>query len=179
MAVPSYRNMGDHTETTEVDFDTSKLTYEELLNVFWKAHSPTRTSSSIQYRCVVFYNNDKQKALAEESLKVQQAKNKSRITTTVVPATHFTLAEDYHQKFYLRQKDSIMEIFESLSSQQLIDSPAAARLNALTQNYVSPVLLKKELPSWSELTPKQRSKLLPIIESFGKDDYVESFCSRN
>jgi methionine-S-sulfoxide reductase len=145
---PTYRSLGDHTETVAVDFDPTKISYGELLEVFWASHNPGSAPWSRQYMNVIFYHNDEQKRLAEESKARVAAKTGSPVKTAILPATEFTLAEDYHQKYYLRQAPVL---FQEMSRYypnllDLVNSKAASRLNAYAAGYGSLALLEEELP---------------------------------
>ena len=96
-----------HAEVTQITYDPKVITYDELLEVFWKTHDPTtlnRQGNDVgtQYRSVIFYHNDEQKRLAE---KYKEELNKSGIwdkpiVTEIVPFTNFYPAENYHQNYY-------------------------------------------------------------------------------
>ena len=96
-----------HAEVTQITYDPKVITYDELLEVFWKTHDPTtlnRQGNDVgtQYRSVVFYHNDEQKRLAE---KYKEELNKSDIwdkpiVTEISPFTNFYTAEKYHQNYY-------------------------------------------------------------------------------
>lgn len=97
-----------HAETVRVVFDPAKVSYEQLLKVFWESHDPTqgmRQGNDIgsQYRSVIFYSGDAQKAAAEKSKAAFQQKLTEKgygeITTEIVPAPEFFFAEDYHQQY--------------------------------------------------------------------------------
>jgi len=96
-----------HTEAVEVKFDPAKVSYEQLLDVFWVNHDPTVTNrqfcdSGTQYRPAIFYLNDEQKRLAEAS-KAKWDKEKpfkQPILTEITKAGPFYPAEDYHQDYY-------------------------------------------------------------------------------
>ena len=62
---PTYHDLGDHTETLQIDFDPDVITYDELLEIFWASHNPGRKSWSRQYMAAVFYHNHKQKKAIE------------------------------------------------------------------------------------------------------------------
>jgi len=64
---PTYRDLGDHAETVQVDYDLSKITYPELLNAFWTGHDPTHRSWSRQYASIIFVHNEEERRLAEAS----------------------------------------------------------------------------------------------------------------
>ncbi|WP_131737430.1 peptide-methionine (S)-S-oxide reductase MsrA [Actinomadura roseirufa] len=97
-----------HTETVRVVYDPSKVSYEELLRVFWEAHDPTQgmrqgNDVGTQYRSAVFYRTDLQRKAAEASRdayqKVLTAAGHGGITTDLTPATDFYFAEPYHQQY--------------------------------------------------------------------------------
>jgi len=94
-----------HAEVTQITYDPQVISYEELLEVFWKTHDPTTLNRQgpdvgTQYRSVIFYHNDGQRALAEHYK--QQLANASRkpIVTQIAPLTAFYPAEAYHQDYY-------------------------------------------------------------------------------
>ena len=57
---PTYHNLGNHTETLQIDFDPEKLGYNKILDIFWKSHEPTGVAWSTQYKNILFYHNEKQ-----------------------------------------------------------------------------------------------------------------------
>jgi peptide-methionine (S)-S-oxide reductase len=99
-----------HAEAVEVEYDPTEISYEELLDVFWKNHNPTTLNRQgpdigIQYRSAIFYHNDEQKEIAEKS---KQTLDKSEqysnpIVTEIVPTPVFYDAEEYHQKYFKKQ----------------------------------------------------------------------------
>jgi len=91
--------------------DPKKVSYEDLLDVFWKIHDPTSFNRQgpdvgAQYRSVIYYHNKKQKEIALKSKDGEQNKYKNKIVTNIVPASVFYMAEEYHQKYY--QKHAVM-----------------------------------------------------------------------
>jgi peptide-methionine (S)-S-oxide reductase len=108
---PSYEQVctggTGYAEAVQVIFDSTIISYRELLDVFFSIHDPTtlnRQGNDIgtQYRSAIFYHNDEQKVIAEQT--IQELENKklwpSPIVTTVVPFDKFYTAEDYHQDYY-------------------------------------------------------------------------------
>ena len=95
-----------HAEVIQIEYDPAKVTFDELLMVFWKTHDPTTLNQQgpdvgTQYRSAVFYHNDEQKQLAESyKEKLLKAKAFRRITTKIEPASELYVAEDYHQNFF-------------------------------------------------------------------------------
>ncbi|WP_297418056.1 peptide-methionine (S)-S-oxide reductase MsrA [Thermococcus sp.] len=98
-----------HREAVKVIYDPEKISYERLLEVFWKNIDPTDSGGQFadrgeQYRTAIFYFNEEQKKLAEESRRRLELSGifKGQIVTEILPASEFYPAEDYHQSYYLR-----------------------------------------------------------------------------
>lgn len=95
-----------HAEVVEVAFDPAKVSYEQLLNVFWENHDPTQLNRQgpdhgTQYRSVIFTHSPEQQAAAEASKAKLEASGRFRrpVVTQVLPAAPFHRAEDYHQQY--------------------------------------------------------------------------------
>ena len=96
-----------HAEVVKVEFDEKKVTFEELLQVFWNIHDPTTFNHQgpdvgSQYRSAIFYHDEKQKAVAENSKQLLEKSGKfdNPIVTEIVSAPTFYKAEEYHQKYF-------------------------------------------------------------------------------
>jgi len=94
-----------HAEVIQIVYDPKAVSYEKILETFWDAHDPTtlnRQGNDVgtQYRSVIFYNNDAQKAAAEKSKAEAQKHFDKPIVTQIVPLTKYYKAEDYHQDYY-------------------------------------------------------------------------------
>lgn len=146
-ANPTYRSLGDHTETVEIDYDTSQITYEQLLEMFWRSHDPTARQWSTQYKTAVFYHSEAQKKLAFDTREAAAKRLGKEIHTEILPAAKFHMAEDYHQKYYLRSRSDFMKLFEGLSigAKELVSSTAAARINGLIAGHTTVKKLQSEL----------------------------------
>jgi peptide-methionine (S)-S-oxide reductase len=103
-----------HAETVRVVYDPARVSYQELLRIFWESHDPTQgmqqgNDLGTQYRSVIFYHSPEQRAAAEESLAAYQKRltdaGYGQITTQIVPATEFYFAEDYHQQYLSDNKN--------------------------------------------------------------------------
>lgn len=97
------KNTG-HAEVVQIEFDPAKVTYKEIVDIFWDAHDPTtlnRQGNDVgpQYRSIILYHDEAQKKTAEESKAAAQKKWKEPIVTEVVPLKKFYPAEDYHQNY--------------------------------------------------------------------------------
>jgi peptide-methionine (S)-S-oxide reductase len=108
---PSYKDVctGDtgHAEAVEIMFEPDKISYEQLLDVFWKSHDPTQLNRQgpdfgTQYRSAIFYVTEMQRQQAEASLKnLEQSGCLGRaVVTEVTAASEFWAAEEYHQKYH-------------------------------------------------------------------------------
>jgi peptide methionine sulfoxide reductase msrA/msrB len=94
-----------HVEVAQIKYDPQKISYEKLLDVFWKVHDPTsldRQGADVgrQYRSVVFYHTPEQKETALQSIEKHQKDFEGKIVTEVVSASEFYEAENYHQDYY-------------------------------------------------------------------------------
>ncbi len=129
---PTYRNMSDHTEAMQVDFDPEQISYEALANLVWKSHNPCATPYSRQYMSAIWYHDVQQQAIAQRLRDDSNLRFDGRVTTPVLPLTQFYLAENYHQKYRLQSKPALMKIFHVMypSFADFNNSTTAARLNA-------------------------------------------------
>ncbi|MCA8977696.1 MAG: peptide-methionine (S)-S-oxide reductase [Planctomycetes bacterium] len=129
---PTYRSIGDHTEALQLDFDPTVISYERLLEFFWQNHEPCGRAWSRQYQAILFFADDAQERAAKASAaKVREAEVRV-LRTEVVPFTKFWVAEDYHQKYALRQQREIMAQLRPLfaTEAEFRESPLTAKLNA-------------------------------------------------
>ena len=95
-----------HAETVEVEYDPNRVSYEELLGVFWENHDPTQLNRQgpdvgSQYRSAIFFHTEEQEAAARRSKEQLESSGRFRrpIVTAIVPATRFWRAEEYHQQY--------------------------------------------------------------------------------
>jgi len=113
---PSYREVCNgttgHAEACNIVYDPDKLSYSELLEVFWKTHDPTTMNrqgndEGTQYRSAIFYHNEEQKQLAEKYKKELDASGAftAPIVTEIAPYINFYKAEDYHQNYFNQNGD--------------------------------------------------------------------------
>lgn len=107
---PTYKEVcaGDtkHNEVIQIEFDPTVISYKEIVDYFWIAHDPTtlnRQGNDVgdQYRSGIYYLNDEQKKIAEESMKAAQKDWDQPIVTEIVPLKKFYVAEDYHQDYFV------------------------------------------------------------------------------
>ena len=110
MENPTYRDVCSgrtgHAEVVEVTYDSERLTYEDMLTVFWDNHNPTTLNRQgpdigTQYRSAIFYHDEEQKqaALASKEERENSGRYRSPIVTEITRASAFYEAEDYHQQY--------------------------------------------------------------------------------
>jgi len=100
-----------HVEATKIIYDPRKISYEKLLEIFWKIHDPkTKDRQGVdfgkQYNSVIFYTNAAQKKIARKSKIEKQKEIGKKIVTKIVKSNGFWPAEEYHQKYFLKNKQS-------------------------------------------------------------------------
>jgi len=161
---PTYRQLGGHSETIQIDYDPTKITYQELLDVFWDGHNATWPSASPQYASRIFYHDEDQREQAVESKERQAAQCDCQIHTKIVPLDEFNLAEDYHQKYRLRQSALFANQFSAMypDEDDLIDSTAAARVNGYLGGYGTLADLQEHIGELG-LSPAAQDRLIEIV----------------
>ena len=114
-----------------MDYDPTRITYSELLDVFWRSHNPARRPWSRQYKAAVFYHDEEQKRLAMERRESIAASTDGKVHTEIIPYSEFYMAEPYHQKYRLQLNRSLMREFKEIYSanEDFVNSTAATRVN--------------------------------------------------
>ena len=118
---PTYKEVctgtTQHAEAVEVTFDSDTISYNQLLDLFWRMHNPTQVNRQgidigTQYRTEIFYLSPEQKQLAEESLTAlaNSGKFAEPIATKITEATTFYPAEEYHQRYFEKNPNAACEI---------------------------------------------------------------------
>jgi len=160
---PTYYNLGDHTETVQIEYDPDQISYQELLDVFWTSHNAARPSLSVQYKSIIFYHDEEQMRLALESKSRHEAEWNTTILTEILPYTRFYLAEDYHQKYYLNNvpdlKKELTAIYPDVND--FVDSTAVARVNGYVGGNGDSEVLHQEIDSYG-LSPAAKQRLLAM-----------------
>ena len=114
---PSYEAVSSsntgHAESIQIKFDPKEITFEQLLEIFFKTHDPTTVNQQgndigSQYRSGVFYHNDNQKKKAEEAMEKinNSGAYSNKVVTEVTPYKNFFDAEDYHKDYYDKNKEA-------------------------------------------------------------------------
>jgi peptide-methionine (S)-S-oxide reductase len=146
---PTYYNIDGHAETVEIDYDPTVISYSDLLNIFWTEHDPSYGPYSGQYRSMIYYHDEEQKRLALESKQREEANKSKKMYTEIIPFTAFYLAEDYHQKYYLRMYTEIATEYKRIypDLNNLINSTAVTRVNGYLGGYGTIEDLERNLSS--------------------------------
>ena len=111
---PTYKDVctdrTGHAEVVEVEFDPAKVSYEQILDVFWKSHDPTQVNRQgpdygTQYRTVIFFHTPEQEQIARASKAKLEASSRLHrpVATRIEPAGTFYRAEEYHQQYLAKQ----------------------------------------------------------------------------
>jgi peptide-methionine (S)-S-oxide reductase len=162
---PTYKEIGDHSEAIEIEFDPRLIGYGDLLAIFWKAHDPAYRSISCQYRAAIFWSGDEQHRLAEQSRQLAEKSAPRGVLTTLEPLRNFTPAEDYHQKYYLRSAGRIAALYQRIypNERDFAASTATARVNGFLGGHGGPVRLAEEIGNLG-LVGEARAELEQIVQ---------------
>lgn len=167
LADPTYRRIGDHTETIEVEFDPAVLTYEEILRIFWNNHNPININGykGRQYQSMLLYRSPGQREAIQHVLEELRASGKEEPATEIHPFTIFYPAEEKHQKYYLkRHPDAVGKLLGLYSSISDMDrSTLAARLNGLAKGYTNRSGIVEEVKRWP-LPERERERIIGRVK---------------
>lgn len=156
---PTYYSLGDHTETIQIEYDPDRISYQELLDIFWNSHNAARPPFSVQYKSIIFYHDEAQKGLALGSKARLEEKRNETILTEIVPYSKFYLAEDYHQKYYLSNVPDLNKELTAIypDGNDFVNSTAVARVNGYVGGNGDIEILRQEIDSYGlSATAKQR-----------------------
>jgi len=144
---PTYHAIAGHSEALEVVFDADLITYEALVRVFWQSHRPYNKSWSRQYRSAIFYATEQEKRTVERIKQDEEQKRGATLYTDIEGAGPFWKAEDYHQKYILQQKGSLVRSLRRQFGADWDETYAATKLNAQAAGYATPGYRPLEAPS--------------------------------
>jgi peptide-methionine (S)-S-oxide reductase len=148
----------------EIDFDPNLISFKELLAIFWESHSPGSRPRSRQYMTAIFFHNDQQKKLALETKDQVAARIKGEVYTQILPADEFYLAEEYHQKYFLRRYPELLSELNAIYpvAKDFVASTTVTRLNGYVAGYGTRAGLEAELSSLG-LSPAGTKRLLGMV----------------
>jgi peptide-methionine (S)-S-oxide reductase len=144
---PTYHDMGDHSETVQLDFDPSGVTFEQLVEVFFASHNAWYGSADRQYMSAIFFHDADQERVARAVKARFEQRTGRTLKTEIIAASTFYLAEDYHQKYALQSDSALLAEFRVMYPDlwDMVDSTAATRVNAYLYGYGSTEQLSAEL----------------------------------
>src|SRR6056297_3459148 len=141
---PTYHNLGGHTETIQIGYDPTAISYKELLEIFFENHNPYVKPYSTQYKSIVFYHNQDQKEIYQNY--VEKLKENKTLYTQLKEYEKFYYAEFYHQKYQLQGFSRLMKEVQKYYPKDMnfINSTLTARLNYFVGTREGKELLEKE-----------------------------------
>jgi peptide methionine sulfoxide reductase msrA/msrB len=127
---PTYKMIGDHTETIEIDYDPNVISYQELIEIFFASHNKYSNPYSKQYASLILYQNQEQKEIALKNKQSLENESGRKIQTVIKELDRFYSAEDYHQKFRLQEQKAFKNYYlNKMTMQEFINSPAVTKAN--------------------------------------------------
>lgn len=152
-----------------MDFDAERVSFGDLLSVFWQGHNPALRGLPTQYKSIIFCHDEEQQRLALATKQELEPAYGKPIQTEIRPAGPFYLAEGYHQKYYLRRVNAVMADLEQRypTVQQLIDSNVTARLNGYVGGYGTASGLEQDIPVF-DLSPASQERMRQIVDGYGR-----------
>ena len=163
---PSYRNLGNHAEALRISYNPEKITYKELLEVYWENHEPKNAITAGQYRSEIFAADEKQATAARDFMEQKREDYEGELNLSVSQLDEFHEAEDYHQKYYLTQDQKLGQYREKLMArgENLTYSRLLTKLNAYSRGYLSEEDMLTELNN-SYLRPEVPELIEQIKEA--------------
>lgn len=163
-ADPTYRNLGDHTESVQIDFDPSKVSFVKLLEMTWCKIDPYYKSAVRRYMSILFYHNPLQKAAIDSIVSAEEDRVGTAVAVDILPYDGFYLAEEYHQKYYLKTMSDFAEEYCEIfgTPGNLTGSTAVARVNGYVSGMGNMRQLEEEIDLLG-LSEKGRDRLGRIV----------------
>lgn len=162
---PTYKRLGDHTESVQLDYDPELISFKQLLQLFWSGHNPAKPVWGRQYMSAIFHQDPAQQQQARESLEQQSMGGMFRFPTELWSLERFYAAEPYHQKHYLRRHTDLMKELAGRFADEaaLISSTVAARLNGALAGFGEVADLAPEL-SGLGISEREARRLVAIVQ---------------
>ncbi|UFU00649.1 peptide-methionine (S)-S-oxide reductase MsrA [Radiobacillus kanasensis] len=163
---PTYRQMGDHTETVQITYDSDKISYGEILHTFWSNHNAVkdRFYKERQYLSILLHHNEEQEIVARRVKKEWKEKLAAEIQTEFQPLHRFFQAEDHHQKYNLKRfkkaTTTIRELFPKESD--FVNATIVARLNGFVKEHGKMEQIEEEIETW-HLSLDTKDELLQLL----------------
>ncbi|MFF2092801.1 peptide-methionine (S)-S-oxide reductase MsrA [Paenibacillus sp. NPDC058174] len=163
---PTYREMGDHSETVQLQYDPNQLAFQQLVELFWQSHNPININGykGTQYMSLLFYHDEEQEEVIRQVIENRIKQGYDQPETRIAAYAAFYPAEDRHQKYYLQRYPDAMDKLTALypDKQELYGSTLAARLNGLAKGYTSMERIRSELEDWN-IGSGERMEMLELL----------------
>lgn len=157
--------MADHTECLEIDFDPQEIGFEEIVKRFWSSHNSNRGNyKGRQYLSILLFHDAEQKEMIERVKESLERSMADKIDTEIASYRGFTLAEERHQKYYLKRYPKAMEKLMCYyeTHKQIVDATLVARLNSFVKGYGTLVALKEEVAGWN-IPEEMKEELVALV----------------
>ncbi|XKG87007.1 peptide-methionine (S)-S-oxide reductase [Sutcliffiella horikoshii] len=162
---PTYKQMGDHTECLQIDFNPTQITFEEIVRHFWNSHNSNRGNyKGRQYLSIFLFHDYYQKEVLEKIKQETQDINSQTIGTEIAPLNYFTLAEERHQKYYLKRYQNATQKLRKffLTEEAFNNATLVARLNSFVKGHGTLYSLKDEIETWQT---GEKNELLSLVNT--------------
>jgi peptide-methionine (S)-S-oxide reductase len=172
---PTYHDLDGHSECVQLEFDPTRITYEQLINMFWHSHNPEVRPWSWQYASIIFYHTPEQQRLAEETkIHIEETLRKVKVYTQIIHYTDFYPAEDFHQKYWLQNSAELMQEFRRIypNFKDIVNSTAAARVNGILGGHAKLGGTMEELSSYGLSAECNKMLMDTIRRTESKLDHV-------
>jgi len=156
---PTYQNLGDHTEVVQIQYDPCRITFKQLLSLFWKNHNPSIFYQK-QYWSIIFYITEEQKLVAQDFLQLYEKESLATVYTQIIPLEEYYHAESYHQKYTLQTHPWLIVAVNVRSAKELIQSQVCTKFNGFLSSYGT------------------HDELLELARNFGLNDRMVEYISR-
>ncbi|MDG0792978.1 peptide-methionine (S)-S-oxide reductase MsrA [Cohnella ginsengisoli] len=163
---PTYREMGEHSETVEIVYDAELISIDRLLETFWDHHNPVNINGykGRQYQSLLLYRDERQAEAFNRMKKRMEAAKGYPLETEIVPFKAFYAAEPRHQKYYLKRYPDAAGKLRGLyeSEEAFLRSTLAARLNGVAKGYANLAPVLREIQAWP-IRPDERDALIERV----------------
>jgi methionine-S-sulfoxide reductase len=155
---PTYYHLGDHTEAIQIEFDPKKIGYADLLKIFWASHDECGRVWSNQYKAVLWTHGSSQARIARASAAAQAKARGKELTTAVVEAPRFWIAEDYHQKYNIRRHKKLVRLLigADATEKQIRESTLIARANGWVSGHGTKAQILSECEALGVSAPARK-----------------------
>ncbi|TVY07130.1 peptide-methionine (S)-S-oxide reductase MsrA [Paenibacillus cremeus] len=164
---PTYRMLGDHTETVELDFDPGLVSLEAILGLFWDHHHPPNINEykGRQYLSLVLYRDELQQSIIFKVIEDRRREGKGRTETEIASFKGFYIAEERHQKYYLKRYPDAVRKLGPLypTPEDLTNATLAARLNGLAKGFTNLTFVIQDIQKWP-IDEDERATLIRLVQ---------------